>query len=87
MIGFGLTSIRNLIPDERADLFIGCTATMILVTVHIAFEWLFVTALIHYLIAMVFGSMVGISAALRRPAAAIRRPVSSAQASFVPHPG
>lgn len=87
MIGFGLTSIRKLIPDERADLFIGCTATMILVTVHIAFEWLFVTALIHYLIAMVFGSMVGISAALRRPAAAIRRPVSSAQASFVPHPG
>lgn len=88
MIGFGLSSIRKLIPDERSDLFIGCTAALILVTVHISFEWLFVTAVIHYLLAMNVGAMVGIAAALRKRAPSpVRRPVSTASPALASHPG
>ena len=66
MIGFGLTRIRRLVPGERSDLFIGCVTATMLVTLHIAFEWLFVTAVIHYLIAMNFGLMIGIAGSQRQ---------------------
>ena len=87
MIGFGLASIRKLVPDERSDLFIGCVGALIVVTVHIAFEWLIVTAVIHYMLAMNFGVMVGVAAALRkRSPAAVRRPASVGSAALASHP-
>ena len=75
-------------PGERSDLFVGCVGALILVTVHIGFEWLFVTSVIHYLLAMNFGMMIGIAASLRRRSvSAVRQQPSAVPAGLASHPG
>jgi hypothetical protein len=88
MIGFGLTRIRRLVPGERSDLFIGCVTATMLVTLHIAFEWLFVTAVIHYLIAMNFGLMIGIAGSQRQKVrSVVTQQPRMVPTEPVPHPG
>ena len=65
----GLKAMRRLVWDERSELMIGTLATVIVVGVHIAFEWLFITNYVHYLLAMNVGALVGITASLQRRAA------------------
>jgi O-antigen ligase len=65
----GLKAMRRLVWDERSELMIGTLATVIVVSVHIAFEWLFITNYVHYLLAMNVGALVGITASLQRRAA------------------
>ena len=62
----GLKAMRRLVWDERSELMIGTLATVIVVSVHIAFEWLFITNYVHYLLAMNVGALVGITASLQR---------------------
>jgi hypothetical protein len=60
--------MRRLAWDERSELMIGLLATLIVVGAHIAFEWLFMTNYVHYLLAMSAGALVGITATLNRRA-------------------
>jgi O-antigen ligase len=68
IIVFGLKAMRRLAWDERSELMIGLLATLIVVGAHIAFEWLFMTNYVHYLLAMSAGALVGITATLNRKA-------------------
>ncbi len=68
IILFGLKAMRRLAWDERSELMIGLLATLIVVGAHIAFEWLFMTNYVHYLLAMSAGALVGITATLNRKA-------------------
>ena len=65
----GLKAMRRLVWDERSELMIGTLATVIVVSIHIAFEWLFITNYVHYLLAMNAGALVGITASLQRRSA------------------
>ena len=62
----GLRAIRRLAWDERSELMIGLLATLIVAGAHIAFEWLFMTNYVHYLLAMCAGALVGITATVTR---------------------
>jgi O-antigen ligase len=62
----GLKALRRLAWDERSELMIGLLATLIVAGAHIAFEWLFMTNYVHYLLAMSAGGLVGITATLNR---------------------
>lgn len=62
MIALGLRAMRRLVPSERSELFIGLLATLIVVSAHLAFEYLLMTFIIHYLLAMNMGALVGIAA-------------------------
>lgn len=62
----GLKAMRRLAWDERSELMIGMLATVVVVSVHMAFEWLFITNYVHYLLAMNVGALVGIVASLQR---------------------
>lgn len=62
----GLKAMRRLVWDERSELMIGLVGTMIVAGAHMAFEWLFVTNYVHYLLAMSMGALVGITATLRQ---------------------
>lgn len=64
----GLKAIRRLAWDERSELMIGLLTTLIVASAHIAFEWLFMTNYVHYLLAMSAGALVGITATLNRKA-------------------
>ena len=69
VVVLGLKAMRRLVWDERSELMIGTLATVIVVSVHIAFEWLFITNYVHYLLAMNVGALVGITASLQRRSA------------------
>ncbi len=82
MLFLGLRSMGRLIADERSELFIGLLAALVVVCAHLAFEWLFVTVYIHYLLAMNLGAMSGIAATLRqRSRRGARAPGAAASAS------
>ena len=62
----GLKAMRRLAWEERSELMIGLLAAVIVASGHIAFEWLFITNYVHYLLAMSMGALVGITATLRQ---------------------
>ena len=62
----GLRVMRRSALDERSELMIGMIATVVVVGAHLAFEWLFITNYIHYLLAMNMGTLIGIAATVRR---------------------
>ena len=66
IILYGLKAMRRLAWGERSELMIGLLATLIVSGAHIAFEWLFMTNYVHYLLAMSTGALVGITATLNR---------------------
>lgn len=66
IIIYGLRAMRRLAWDERSELMIGLLATVIVSGAHLAFEWLFMTNYVHYLMAMCVGALVGITATLNR---------------------
>lgn len=69
----GLRALRR-VTGERADLVVGLTATFIVVAAHHYFEWVYMTFYVHYLTAMSFGALVGLTRGAR--AAASDRPRS-----------
>ena len=72
MIWTGFRAIKRVGLGERADLLVGVTATMVIVSAHLAFEWLVATNYVQYLLAMSIGTLVGITAPLRQKAAAAK---------------
>lgn len=84
----GLRAMRRLVWDERSELMIGLLATLIVVSAHIAFEWLVVTNYVHYLLAMSMGALVGITATLRqRSASRVVKPQEVAAPDLVSQSG
>jgi O-antigen ligase len=87
IVSFGLKETRRLAGDERSELMIGLLATLIVSGAHLAFEWLFLTNYVHYLLAMSAGALVGIAATLdRRSRPRIVRKVPTAETSLASQP-
>jgi hypothetical protein len=67
-IAVGLGCLRRHIPDERGELVPGLLATMVLVAIHINFEFIFMDFILHYLFAITAGMLVAIAAGARNRA-------------------
>ena len=67
-IATGLTAMRQADQSERSELMVGFVGALIIVCAHFAYEWLFMTAHVHYLLAMNMGAMAGVAAALQQSA-------------------
>jgi len=80
MLWTGFRAIKRIGLGERPDILVGVTATLVIVSAHLAFEWLVATNYVQYLLAMCIGTLVGITAPLRQKAgpAELRRAASSA---------
>jgi hypothetical protein len=53
--------VRRSVWNELSELVIGTLPTVISVSVHMTFEWLFITNYVHYLLAMNLGALLGIT--------------------------
>ena len=60
------TGIRKHLSDPRSELIPGLFVTLVMVTIHISYEWVFMHFVIHYLFAIIAGLLVGLKYALRR---------------------
>jgi hypothetical protein len=69
----GWRGLRHTVRSDRSELLVGLLGALIVVTIHIGYEWLFMHWLIHYLFAMTAGAMVAIAVADRAVAAPKRR--------------
>ena len=72
MIWTGLRALKRMGLGERTDILVGVVSTLIIVSAHLAFEWLVATNYIQYLLAMSMGTLVGITAPLRQKAKSAR---------------
>jgi hypothetical protein len=83
-IALGVRCLRRHVPGESGELVPGLLATMILVAVHINFEFVFMDFVLHYLFAISAGMLVAVAARAKRaarvPAAAAFRPAAMPQA-------
>jgi O-antigen ligase len=61
VLATGWNALR-LGAGERAELLVGFLATVLILAVHIAFEWVFETPQLQYLTACAFGAVMGIAA-------------------------
>jgi hypothetical protein len=69
-IMLGLKCFRRHFPDESGELVPGLLATMILVAIHINFEFVFMDFTLHYLFAIAAGMLVAVAARAKKPAKA-----------------
>jgi hypothetical protein len=74
-IMLGLRCSRRHLPDESGELVPGLLATMVLAAVHIAYEFVFMDFILHYLFAIAAGMLVAIAARAKKTA---RAPASAA---------
>jgi hypothetical protein len=61
----GLRMLRRRLPDETIGVVPGLAAAMIVVAVHISFEFVFMDFTLHYLFAIVGGMLVAIASRVR----------------------
>ena len=61
-IALGFRLLRRHLPDEMGELMPGLLATMIVVAVHISYEFVFMNSTLHYLFAISGGMLVAIAA-------------------------
>lgn len=64
----GLRLVRRKLPDDSIELVPGLLVAVLAVSVHMYFEWIFMTFLPHYLFAIAGGLMVAIAARTRAAA-------------------
>lgn len=69
-IALGLGCFRRHIPDERGELVPGLLATMVMVAIHINFEFVFMDFVLHYLFAITAGMLVAVAAGAKSRAKA-----------------
>ena len=65
-IAVGFRALKRIPTGERSEILVGLVAAMMISCVHLAFEWVFATYYVQYLLAMSMGSLVGITASLGR---------------------
>jgi O-antigen ligase len=63
----GWRALRRRSSDEISELVPGLLAAMIVASVHISFEWVFMNFIAHYMFAVAAGLLVGVVARTRRP--------------------
>ena len=81
-IALGVKSLRRPIPGEISELLPGLLATMILVAIHINFEFVFMDFVLHYLFAISAGMLVAANALAKKSARApIAAPPAFARAA------
>ena len=73
-IALGFRTLRRHIPDERGELVPGLLATMIMVAIHINFEFVFMDFVLHDLFAISAGMLVAVWAQAKAPARKLVRP-------------
>jgi len=67
-IALGFRALRRHIPDERGELVPGLLVTMIMVAIHINFEFVFMDFILHFLFAITAGLLVAVYAQARSTA-------------------
>lgn len=67
-ITYGFKLLRRRSDEDCAELIPGLLAAMIAACFHLAFEWVFMHFVLHYLFAIAAGMMVGIGARMSKPA-------------------
>lgn len=82
LIMVGFWSLRRHLPDESGELVPGLLATMIVVAIHISFEFSFMDAILHYLFATSAGLLVAIAA---RAKALVGKPATISVAGGLSH--
>ena len=80
----GLRLVRRQLPDEAIELVPGLLVAVLAVSVHMYFEWIFMTFLPHYLFAIAGGLLVAIAARTRAgapakesPSLSLRKPIGA----------
>jgi hypothetical protein len=81
LIALGFRKLRVRSDDEMNEIMPGLLATMIIAAIHMSYEWVFMTALLHYMFAVAAGLMVAVAA--RSPKSAQARPVMMPRAEPV----
>jgi len=85
VLTLGFRTLRRPIQDESGELVPGLLAAMIIVSIHISYEFAFMDFMLHYLFAMCAGMLVAIAArtkeAARAPARAALSPRALAPAT------
>lgn len=66
-IALGWRTLRRRSEDETSELVPGLLATMIVVSVHVSYEWVFMNFVLHYMFALAAGLLVGVVARSRSP--------------------
>jgi xanthosine utilization system XapX-like protein len=69
-IALGVKSLRSKAPGDIGELAPGLLATMILVAIHINFEFVFMDFVLHYLFAISAGMLVAVNALAKKAARA-----------------
>lgn len=82
-IVFGWKSLGKATGDDSSELMPGLLATMIIVAVHISYEWVFMHFVLHYMLALSAGLLVAVAARSKVPARA-RRPIATSASAFSP---
>lgn len=80
-IGFGFRKLRQRSGDESNELMPGLLATMIVISVHISYEWVFMHFVLHYMFAVAGGMMVGVGALTWKSARSRSIPLAQAKPS------
>ena len=84
MIWTGIRALKRVGLGERSDILAGVVATLIIVSAHLAFEWLVATNYVQYMLAMTIGTLVGITAPLRQKSKAMKsRKAAAGQGDLV----
>lgn len=78
----GFQMLRRQSKDESNELVPGLLATMIIVSVHISYEWVFMQFVLHYLFAVAAGLMVAVAARTAGPVK--RRTMPTVAATPIP---
>ena len=68
VIALGFRTLRRPITDEIGELLPGLLTAMIIVSIHISYEFAFMDFMLHYLFAACAGMMVAIAARSRNAA-------------------
>jgi O-antigen ligase len=86
LILIGLRALRSGISSRSSELLVGLSATSIVTAVFYAFEWITMTAPIHYFAAINAGLTVGIAYALRQAPKVRRAPKLALRGLRTPGP-
>jgi hypothetical protein len=67
-IGLGFASLRRNLTDESSELVPGLLGAIIIVSLHVAYEFAFMEFMLHYLFAISIAILVAVSARAKSPA-------------------
>jgi hypothetical protein len=69
----GIRALKRVEWNERSELLVGVTTSVIVASMYFAFEWVAMTFYIHYLLAISTGMVVALGTASRKAAARINQ--------------